>query len=168
MLRQCVGAGITEDNVVALLLYAAKDRLCFRRGAEQINVNIVPHELAELPRIVADVGIRDQGSFLRQCVGELQGEKNVVHGDFDIQYRQGKGFPEDPGCGAAGDNDVVVAVEVLPGDGQPLLQIPYKRRQFDLGILLPNRLHQLLHALVGSDTQNTNWIHVSLLKVFYF
>lgn len=121
-----------------------------------MDLHAPAHDLAQPPGALGDVGGGDEGGLPVQGAGQLQGAEQVVHGHLNLHHRQAQVPPEHGGGVAAGDDHVVVPVEIGPGDLQAQLPVAHEQGQVHLGVSLRQVAHQGLHPLIGGDAQDTD------------
>ena len=114
------------------------------------------HGLAQQAGTLGDASGGHEGDAAAEAARQLQCTQEVVHGDLNLHHGNGQIPPEHGGGVAAGDDHVVVSVEIGLGNLQAQLPVTHKQRQVHLGVFLCQIGHESLHALIGRNAQYTD------------
>ena len=164
-----VGKGVAQQGLKPLLPQLQQNGLHHVVLVVGADVHGEVHGLAQQAGALGDAGGGHEGDAAAEAARQLQRTQEVVHGDLDLHNGNGQVPPEHSGGVAAGDDHVVVPVEIGLGNLQAQLPVTHKQRQVHLGVFLCQIGHESLHALIGRDAQYADrQFHRRLQKCLIF
>ena len=152
-----VGHRIAQNGLVAGRLQPLQRGLYLLRRVDGENINIVIHQLAEHLGIASNVVVGDHGSPSHRrirLIRQFQCAKKVVHGNLDLDHRQGELLTQHLGRAAPGDHHIVIPAKIALCDLHALFQVSYMQRQVHLRKFFGHPRHHRRDPLIGRDPQD--------------